>query len=93
MSEHYSHPSRRSFIKKTLAGAFVASQPLLLSGLIRASGTGGGTGDKYSTGTTDFYTTIPLTTDPYGMDTTCYTDWFFTDWYSSVPESTFYWYF
>jgi hypothetical protein len=87
MSDFQSFPTRRSFVKKTLAGVFIASQPLILSGLIRASGGGSsGTGTKYDT--TDFYCTFPDTTEPYGMDTTMVTDWGTTE----VPFS-YNWYY
>lgn len=49
----------------------VAAQPVILSGLLRASGGGGsGTATKTDTNTEDPYDTLPLTTEPYGFDTT-----------------------
>lgn len=60
-------------MKKSLACAMVAAQPVILSGLLRASGGGGsgsGTSTKPDTTTEDPYDTLPLTTEPYGFDTT-----------------------
>jgi hypothetical protein len=88
MSDPISPPNRRSFIKKSLAGVFIASQPLVLTGLLRASGTG--VEGKYYYGsfdTTNPYSDPPETTVWNVMDTTV------VDWGSTELETTFIWYF
>ncbi len=68
MSDTPSFPTRRGFIKKSLAGAFIASQPAVLTGLLRATGVGGGSDNcKLYVETMDFYLTFEETYD-YGMD-------------------------
>ncbi|MEI7911505.1 MAG: hypothetical protein WCK77_17870 [Verrucomicrobiota bacterium] len=57
MSDSSSSPTRRTFIKKSLAGVFIASQPLVLTGLLRATGEGVGDYKQYET-TVDWYLTF-----------------------------------
>jgi hypothetical protein len=84
MSEPFTDTNRRSFIKKSLAGVFIASQPAVLTGLLRANGEGGGTGvTKLSADTTGFYLifTMPQVTGLF--DTT-----FVGTWPTTVPGTT-----
>lgn len=68
-------PSRRRFVKRSLAVGVAAAQPAFLAGLVRASGGDGGSG----------YTKDISTTDPYSAppDTTMWT-------YTTLPPETTY---
>jgi hypothetical protein len=83
MSEPFTDTNRRSFIKKSLAGVFIASQPAVLTGLLRASGGGGGGVTKLPTDTTGFYLVFTMPDVTGLFDTT-----FVGTWPTTVPGST-----
>lgn len=80
--------NRRSFAKKSLIAGIIASQPVLLTGLLRAQGgSGSGTSNKYTTD--DAYTTETNTTG-FGTGTSTNTStWTGTGTSTDTGTSTF----